>query len=38
MQKEVLPSHKLQDHASESVIEYFQIKEDNPSQKNRWNQ
>ena len=37
MQKEVLPSHKLRDHANESKNP-FGLKEDNPSQRNCQNQ
>ena len=37
MQKEVLPSHKLQDHVNECQNP-FGLKEDNPSQKNCQNQ
>ena len=37
MQKEVLPSHKLQDHACEHYNP-FQLKEDNISQRNCQNQ
>ena len=37
MQKEVLPSHKLQDHVNE-YQNPFGLKEDNPTQKNCQNQ
>ena len=37
MQKEVLPSHKLQDHAYE-YENPFGLKEDNPSQRHPQNQ
>ena len=37
MQKEVLPSHKLQDHAYEQQ-NLFGLKKDNPSQRNWQNQ
>ena len=37
VQKEVLPSHKLRDHANESKNP-FGLKEDNPSQRNCQNQ
>ena len=37
MQKEVLPSHKLQDHAHEQQNP-FRSKEDNPSHRNGQNQ